>query len=213
MAERSTTQPVDTGHGANAVPPASACLASVLLPRVPLSVAAASSGDALRHQCKFALLVLAASCLFAQVAALRQRAFALRMYALILLRCEQASMLEPVLAALLGAASPAAAAAAAAGGYANGAATAAALNPYTTASGGAAMLALQHICSVTLPEPRMDMPADVQQLQQDMTVDDVSVAALLTQPAIMEASGVITRDDYGQGIFNFPVRALVCLQP
>jgi hypothetical protein len=150
-----------------------------------------------------------------QVAGLRQRAYVLRMYALILLRCEQPAMLEPVLSALLGAASPAAAAAAAAaagGGFGNGAAAAALLNPYTSASGGAAMLALQHICSVELPEARSEIPADVEQLQQDMVVDDVSVAALLMQPAVMEAAGVITQDDYGQAVFNFPVRRVWLLR-
>jgi hypothetical protein len=125
------------------------------------------------------------------------------MYALIMLRCEQPAVLEPVLAALLSA-SAATGGGHGADGSSNGAA--ALLNSYTSASGGAAMLALQHICGVQLPEARMDTPPELAQLQQDMAVDDVSVAALLTQPAAMEASGVVTQDDYGQSTFDFPVR-------
>lgn len=54
------------------------------------------------------------------------------------------------------------------------------------------------------------MPSELLQLQQDMVVDDISVAMLLTQPSVMESCGVVTHDDYGQPVFDFGVRACVC---
>lgn len=140
----------------------------------------------------------------AQVAALRQRASILQLYGLALLRCQQTAMLEPLLAALVGASSSTAAVLAGASGYAsNGAA--AALHPYASASGTAALLALQHACGVVLPQQGIDIPSELQQIQQDMIVDDISVAMLLNQPSAMESSGVVTLDDYGQPVFDFQV--------
>lgn len=149
----------------------------------------------------------------AQVASLRQRAYVMRLYALTLLRCEVPAMLEPVLAALL--LDPAAAAAAAGlngqaqqqGQQQNGLWSGAGrYDPLRGNSMPAALLALQQICSVTLQEPSLkDVPAELLQLQQDMAVDDVSVAMLLTQPAAMELCGVVTQDDYGQPVFDFAV--------
>lgn len=139
-----------------------------------------------------------------QVAALRQRASLLQIYGLALLRCKQTAMLEPLLAVLVGASSSAAAVAAGASGYANG--TPAALHPYASASGTAALLALQHICGVALPQQGIEIPSDLQQIQQEMMVDDISVAMLLSQPGVMESTGVVTMDDYGQPVFDFQVR-------
>jgi hypothetical protein len=59
---------------------------------------------------------------------------------------------------------------------------------------------------LVLQEPSLkDVPSELLQLQQDMAVDDVSVAMLLTQPAAMELCGVVTQDDYGQPVFDFAV--------
>ncbi|KAF6258705.1 hypothetical protein COO60DRAFT_1638930 [Scenedesmus sp. NREL 46B-D3] len=130
----------------------------------------------------------------AQVASLRQRAYVLRLYALTLLRCEVPAMLEP-----------------------NGQAPqhpqqnglwsgVGSHNPLQPHSMPAALRALQQICSVVLQEPSLkDVPPELLQLQQDMAVDDVSVAMLLTQPAAMELCGVVTQDDYGQPVFDFGV--------
>lgn len=112
-------------------------------------------------------------------------------------------MLEPLLAALVGASSGAAAVAAGASGNANGAP--AALNPYVSASGTAALLALQHICGVALPQQGIEISADLQQIQQEMSVDDISVASLLSQPDVMDRTGVVMTDDYGQPVFDFQV--------
>lgn len=142
----------------------------------------------------------------AQVAALRQRAFLLQLYGLALLRCKQTAMLEPLLAALVGASSSTAALAASTSGYANNNGAAAALHPYASASGSAALLALQHVCGVALPQQGIDIPNDLQQIQAEMIVDDISVAMLLSQPSVMESSGVVTTDDYGQPVFDFQVR-------
>ncbi|KAF8066245.1 NUP205 [Scenedesmus sp. PABB004] len=135
------------------------------------------------------------------VASLRQRAYVLRLYALALLRCEQRAMLEPLLAALL--CPPGAGGApgspgtprggAGGGGFGGGAAP-------------AALAALQAICRVPLAEPSLkDVPGELLALQQEMAADDVSVYALLTQPAAMEAAGLVVADDYGQPIFDFAV--------
>lgn len=139
-----------------------------------------------------------------QVAALRQRASLLQTYGLAVLRCRQTAMLEPLLAALVGASTSAAAVAAGASGYANG--NSAALHPYASASGTAVLLSLQHICGVALPQQGIEIPSDLQQIQQDMIFEDISVAMLLSQPGVMESSGVVTMDDYGQPVFDFQVR-------
>ena len=134
---------------------------------------------------------------------MRQRASVLQMYALALLRCQQTAMLEPLLAALVGASTDAAAVAANASGYgANGAA----VHPYASASGTAALLALQQVCGVVLPQQGIEIPPELQQIQQEMVVDDISVAMLLNQPNAMDSSGVVTLDDYGQPVFDFQVR-------
>jgi hypothetical protein len=39
-----------------------------------------------------------------------------------------------------------------------------------------------------------------------MIFEDISVAMLLSQPGVMESSGVVTMDDYGQPVFDFQVR-------
>jgi hypothetical protein len=139
----------------------------------------------------------------AQVAALRQRAALLQLYALVLLRSMQEAMVEPVLAALVGASSAAAAVTASASGYSNG--TAAAVHPYAPASGAAALQALQHICGVTLPQQGIDIRPDLLQVQQEMVVDNISVASLFSQPSAMEGTGVVTTDEYGQPRFDFEV--------
>lgn len=136
-----------------------------------------------------------------QVAALRQRAALLQTYGLALLRCKQIAMLAPLLAALVGASSGTAAVIAGTAGYPNGAA----LHPYASASGTAALLALQHICGLSLPQQGIETSSDIQQIQQDMVVDDISVAMLLSQPSVMESTGVVTTDDYGQPVFDFQV--------
>lgn len=147
---------------------------------------------------------------------MHQRGYVLRLFALALLRCEQSIMVEPLLAALLDAAravtyieelgfnppqqngGP---------GFGSGFHPAAGANPYGSGSAPPALLALQHICNVAVQEPSLrDIPAELQQLQNDMTVDDVSVNKLLTQPAVMEACGVVTQDDHGQPVFDFTVR-------
>lgn len=138
-----------------------------------------------------------------QVAALRQRAILLQIYSLALLRYKSPAMLQPLLQVLVGPSSPAADTAAHTAGYSNGAA--AALNPYASASGTGALLALQHVCNISLPTQGIEIPPDMQQLQQDMTVDDISVADLLSQPSIMERVGVVTLDDFQQPMFMFPV--------
>jgi hypothetical protein len=146
--------------------------------------------------------------LFMQVAALRQRASLLQIYSLAMLRFKTPSMLEPLLGSLVGASSGAAAVAASASGFANGAA---ALHPYASASGTAALLSLQSICGVALPQQGIEIPSDLQQLQQDMVVNEISVAALLSQPSVMESSGVVTTDENGQPVFDFPVRCSATL--
>lgn len=150
------------------------------------------------------------------MASLHQRRYVLRLYALALLRCEQPVMLEPVLAALL---DPAAAASySQSAGYdaqqqngfagfsgsgfhaANGA------SMYGSGSAPPVLMALQQICSVVLKEPSLkDMPSELQQLQNEMMVDDVSIIRLLTQPQAMEACGIVTQDDHGQSVFDFTV--------
>lgn len=153
----------------------------------------------------------AAACAL-QVAALRQRAALLQVYSLALLRYKLPSMLEPLLAVLVGPGSGAAATAAAAAGYSNGAS--AALQPYASASGTAALLALQHVCGVALPQQGIEIPAELQQIQQEMTVDDISVSALLSQPSVMESAGVVTADEYGQPVFDFAVSfVFYCTRP
>lgn len=124
-------------------------------------------------------------------------------------------MLEPILSALL---DPSTATAYSEGlgfnppqqngglGYGSGFNPSVSPNPYGSGSAPPALLALQHICSVAVQEPTLrDIPAELQQLQNDMTVDDVSVNKLLTQPAVMEACGVVTFDDHGQAVFDFTV--------
>jgi hypothetical protein len=70
------------------------------------------------------------------------------------------------------------------------------------------LLFLVPVLSIFSQEPSLkDVPAELLQLQQDMSVDDVSVAMLLTQPAAMELCGVVTQDDYGQPVFDFGVSA------
>lgn len=152
----------------------------------------------------------AAACAL-QVAALRQRAALLQVYSLALLRYKLPSMLEPLLAVLVGPGSGVAATAAGAAGYSNSAS--AALHPYASASGTAALLALQHICGVALPQQGIEIPAELQQIQQEMTVDDISVAALLSQPSVMESAGVVTTDEYGQPVFDFAVSLVFCTRP
>jgi hypothetical protein len=144
---------------------------------------------------------------FLQVAALRQRAALLQIYSLALLRYKLPSMLEPLLAVLVGPGSSAAATAAGAAGYTTNGASAA-LHPYASASGTAALLALQHVCGVALPQQGIEIPAELQQIQQEMSVDDISVAALLSQPSVMESAGVVTTDEYGQPVFDFAVSTL-----
>jgi hypothetical protein len=160
------------------------------------------------YQCKAETMIVCLKAgtllLFMQVAALRQRASLLQIYSLAMLRFKTPSMLEPLLGALVGASSGAAAVAASASGFANGAP--AALHPYASASGTAALLSLQSICGVALPQQGIEIPSDLQQLQQEMVVNEISVAALLSQPSVMESSGVVTTDENGQPVFDFPVR-------
>jgi hypothetical protein len=126
----------------------------------------------------------------------------LKLYALALLRCEQPGMLVPLLCVLLEPlGTPAALFAAGNNGKAAG-------EPVGMRNGApAALTALHAVCSLLPEEPSLkSTPPELLALQSDMTLDDISVTSLLTQPAVMEAAGVVTLDDYGQPVFDFPVR-------